>query len=123
MSDTVRYFKLAEDIGLEPAVMPDPKNPGEFIPHPRAGEPGPLVAFKITIAKPAMAGKEVIDVAQELDLPDPRYAVIADKDERVFKVHDPIVANAFAEHSAWREQEPPKADQPRRTRTSAASEE
>lgn len=122
MPETIRYFKLAEFVGREPAVIPDPKNPGEFKAHPRAGEPGPLVQFKVTVATPVMADGELLDVAREIDLPDPRFAVIEDEAERVFKVIDPTVALAFDAHDLWREVEPPKTNSRRDSKSPADKE-
>lgn len=103
----IRYFKLAEEVGPEPAEMPDPKHLGEHIPHPNAGEPGPLHEFKVTVPVPDIrADGELVLVAREIRLPDPRYAVIEDAAERVFKVHDPVVAEAFQLHDSWREVDP-----------------
>lgn len=109
MPENVRYFKLNEDIGIEPDVLVDPKT-GEPVANPKAGELGPLVEFKVTVAVPEITKingvDELIPVAREIRLPDPRYAVVEDAAERVLKAHDPIVANTLAEHPHWREVEP-----------------
>lgn len=108
MPENVRYFKLSEDVGVEPPYLTDEKT-GEPVENPRAGELQPLIEVKTTIGKPIMAGNEVIDIAQDVTLPDPRFGVIADADERVLKIHDPVVAAAFADHPYYREVEPLKS--------------
>lgn len=121
--DDVRYFRMVDHEGLEPDEKPHPKKPGEFVPHPNAGEPGPLVEMKLTIATPEIIDGELFQVATEIVLPDPRYAVIADAAARVFKVFDPIIANALNEHDLFIECEPLKEDQPRKPKPATSAEE
>lgn len=121
MPENVRYFKLSEDVGIEPDYLTDPKT-GEPVENPRAGELGPLIEVKITVPTPAMAGDEPIVVPQDITLPDPRYGVIADAEARVLKIHDPIVAEQFATHDLYREVEPLKSDQPRKPKAPADKE-
>lgn len=94
-----RYFKLRDDIGVEPDFVTDTKT-GEPVENPKAGELSPLRSENITLAVPTMVDDQVVSVVETVTLePIPGT--------RILKIDDPLIANAVAELGKYDEVEPP----------------
>lgn len=112
MPETIRYFRLADHIGVEPSYTTDPET-GEPVENPKKGELQPLVVQKLTLGVPVMRGDEVITDVQAVEIQP------YDAEKRILAVKDPLVANAVAGLGTYEEIDPPKGGRRQASRLAA----
>lgn len=83
-----RYFRLRDDIGIEPPYLIDPAT-GDPVANPRAGELQPLQHETLSLGIPTMVDDELVNIAQPVTIP-------AIPGTRILKIDDPLVANGVA---------------------------
>ena len=93
-----RYFELNDDVGLAPQYLTG--KDGQPVENPAAGSPEPLVEETLIIGVPAMAGNDIVNVAQEVKL-----KPIAGT--RILKIDDALVANVLATSPKYHEIDAP----------------